>query len=125
MQRPRVLQRAGDKVAFVAGTPALLPDKALVDQIALIIQAEGDRKRLYKDTIERTKNLNIEQTKSQLGGDQAYRGWVKVRYGDIAEGISLLRDGTAAFRVTRSELFATFLVILLAHVRSPGRSKKA
>ncbi len=43
-----------------------------------------------------------------------YRGWVKVRNGDIAEGISLLRGGTAAFRVTGSELFAPFLVILLA-----------
>ena len=43
-----------------------------------------------------------------------YRGWVKVKNGDIAEGISLLRDGTAAFRVTGAELFAPFLVILLA-----------
>ena len=43
-----------------------------------------------------------------------YRGWVKVKNGDIAEGTSLLRDGTAAFRVTGAELFAPFLVILLA-----------
>ena len=43
-----------------------------------------------------------------------YRGWVKVKNGDIAEGISLLRDGTAAFRVTGAELFAPLLVILLA-----------
>jgi predicted ATPase len=43
-----------------------------------------------------------------------YRGWVKVGNGDTAEGISLLRDGTAAFRITGSELFAPFLVILLA-----------
>jgi predicted ATPase len=44
----------------------------------------------------------------------AYRGWVKVKNGDIAAGISLLRSDTAAFRVTGSELFAPFLVILLA-----------
>ena len=43
-----------------------------------------------------------------------YRGWVKVKNGDIAEGMSLLRDGTAAFRVTGAELFAPFLLILLA-----------
>jgi tetratricopeptide (TPR) repeat protein len=43
-----------------------------------------------------------------------YRGWVKVRHGDLAEGVLLLRSGTAAFRVTGSELFAPFLVILLA-----------
>jgi predicted ATPase len=43
-----------------------------------------------------------------------YRGWVKVKNGDMAEGISLLRSGTAAFRATGSELFAPFLVMLLA-----------
>ena len=43
-----------------------------------------------------------------------YRGWVKVKNGDVAEGISLLRGGSAAFRVTGAELFAPFLVTLLA-----------
>jgi predicted ATPase len=43
-----------------------------------------------------------------------YRGWVKVKHGDMAEGISLLREGTAAFRVTGAELFAPFLALLLA-----------
>ncbi|WP_428669955.1 AAA family ATPase [Reyranella sp.] len=43
-----------------------------------------------------------------------YSGWVKVKRGDIMEGISLLRAGTAAFRVTGAALFAPFLVILLA-----------
>jgi predicted ATPase len=43
-----------------------------------------------------------------------YRGWVKVKNGDIEGGISLLRDGTAAFRITGAELFTPFLVILLA-----------
>jgi predicted ATPase len=43
-----------------------------------------------------------------------YCGWVKVKNGDIAGGISLLREGMAAFRVTGAELFAPFLVILLA-----------
>ena len=42
-----------------------------------------------------------------------YCGWVKVKTGDIAEGISLLRAGTAAFRLTGAELFAPFLVMLL------------
>jgi len=43
-----------------------------------------------------------------------YRGWVKVRHGDVAEGIALLRSGSTAFRVTGSELFAPFLIILVA-----------
>ena len=36
----------------------------------------------------------------------SYRGWVKVKNGDVLEGISLLRNGTVAFRGTGAELFA-------------------
>ena len=38
----------------------------------------------------------------------SYRGWVKVRNGEVSEGISLLRNGTAAFRGTGAELFAPY-----------------
>jgi len=44
----------------------------------------------------------------------SYRGWVKVRKGEVSEGISLLRTGTAAFRGTGAELFAPYPVSLLA-----------
>ena len=44
----------------------------------------------------------------------SYRGWVKVKNGDVAEGISLLRNGTAAFRGTGAELFPPYPVALLA-----------
>jgi len=40
------------------------------------------------------------------------RGWVKVKNGDVAEGISLLRSGSAAFRATRAE--GTYFIALLA-----------
>jgi predicted ATPase len=43
-----------------------------------------------------------------------YRGWVKVKTGDVAEGISLLRSGLAAFRVTGSELGTPFFIAFLA-----------
>ena len=29
-----------------------------------------------------------------------YRGWVKIKHGDVAEGIYLLRSGSAAYRAT-------------------------
>ena len=32
-----------------------------------------------------------------------YRGWVKVKNGDVAEGISLLRSGSTAYRATGAE----------------------
>ena len=43
-----------------------------------------------------------------------FRGWVKVKNGDVAEGISLLRSGTAAFRATGAELWMPHHIALLA-----------
>jgi predicted ATPase len=49
-----------------------------------------------------------------MGMGTTYRGWVKVKNGDVSEGMSLLRSGTAAFRGTGAELFAPYPVSLLA-----------
>ncbi len=43
-----------------------------------------------------------------------YRGWVKVRNGEVAEGISLLRSGSAAYRATGAEVWMTHNIALLA-----------
>jgi len=43
-----------------------------------------------------------------------YRGWVKAKNGGVAEGISLLRSGLAAYRATRGELWMPHFVALLA-----------
>jgi predicted ATPase len=43
-----------------------------------------------------------------------YRGWVKVKNGEVAEGISLLRRGSAAYRATRAELWMPRYFALLA-----------
>jgi class 3 adenylate cyclase/predicted ATPase len=44
----------------------------------------------------------------------AYRGWVKVKAGDVAEGISLLRSGLSAFRGTGAEMWMSYYTALLA-----------
>ena len=44
-----------------------------------------------------------------------YRGWVKVKNGDVAEGISLLRSGSAAYRATGAEFVDALLY------RPPGQ----
>ena len=55
-----------------------------------------------------------------------YRGWVKVKNGDIAEGMSLLRDGTRLSALPGQSCSPPFLSFFWpAHVRSRGRSKKA
>jgi predicted ATPase len=43
-----------------------------------------------------------------------YRGWVKVRNGDVAEGMSLLRRGSTAYRATGSEAWMPHFIALLA-----------
>jgi class 3 adenylate cyclase/predicted ATPase len=43
-----------------------------------------------------------------------YRGWIKVKNGDVAEGISLLRSGLSAFRATGAETAVPHFIALLA-----------
>jgi class 3 adenylate cyclase/predicted ATPase len=42
------------------------------------------------------------------------RGWVKVKNGDVADGISLLRRGSAAYRGTGAQLWVPYHTALLA-----------
>jgi tetratricopeptide (TPR) repeat protein len=44
----------------------------------------------------------------------AYRGWVTVKNGDVTEGVSLLRNGSAAYRATGSEAWVPQIIALLA-----------
>jgi class 3 adenylate cyclase/predicted ATPase len=43
-----------------------------------------------------------------------FRGWVKVKNGDVTEGISLLRSGSAACRATAAEFWMPHFIALLA-----------
>jgi predicted ATPase len=43
-----------------------------------------------------------------------YRGWVKVQEGGVAEGISLLRSGSAAYRATGAQLWMPYYTVFLA-----------
>jgi class 3 adenylate cyclase/predicted ATPase len=43
-----------------------------------------------------------------------YRGWVKVKNGDVTEGTSLLRRGSVAYRATGAKLLVPHFVALLA-----------
>jgi predicted ATPase len=43
-----------------------------------------------------------------------YRGWVKVKNGDVTEGMALLRSGLAAYRATRAEAWVSYYITLLA-----------
>lgn len=43
-----------------------------------------------------------------------FLGWAKVKTGDVTEGMSLLRSGTAAYRSTGAELWMPYFTALLA-----------
>ena len=43
-----------------------------------------------------------------------YRGWLKVKNGDVAEGMSLLRRGSSAYRATGAEVWMPHHIALLA-----------
>jgi predicted ATPase len=54
-----------------------------------------------------------------------YRGWVKVKNGDVAEGMSLLRSGSNAYRATGSEAWMPHHIALLARAcEIAGRIKE-
>jgi class 3 adenylate cyclase/predicted ATPase len=46
-----------------------------------------------------------------------YSGWVKVKNGDVAEGMSLLRSGSTAYRATEAEVYMPHHIALLARAR--------
>jgi class 3 adenylate cyclase/predicted ATPase len=43
-----------------------------------------------------------------------YRGWLKVKNGDVVEGISLIRNGSEAYRATGAEAWVPHQIALLA-----------
>jgi predicted ATPase len=43
-----------------------------------------------------------------------YRGWVKVKHGHVAEGLSLLRSASVAYRAAAAELWVPYFIALLA-----------
>jgi predicted ATPase len=49
------------------------------------------------------------------------RGWIKVKNGNVADGVSLLRGGLSAFRDTGAEVWATYHTALLARACAIAR----
>jgi class 3 adenylate cyclase/predicted ATPase len=112
------------------------PDEALAQSNAAIAEA---RRLAHPPSL--ASSLSLAAVLLSLGGDDAalderaddlvavateqgfpfwraqgtiYRGWVKVKYGDVAEGISLLRSGSAAYRATGAETVMPHFIALLA-----------
>ena len=70
--------------------------------------------------------LAVEQGFPQWGAfGTLFRGWVKVENGDVAEGMSLLRSGLAAYRATGAETWTPYNNALLARACDTAGQVKA
>ena len=70
---------------------------------------------LLGERVNELVSVATEQGFSQYGAvGTIYRGWVEVKNGDVAEGISLLRSGSTAFRATGAGLWKPHFIALLA-----------
>ncbi|HWZ67531.1 MAG TPA: AAA family ATPase [Stellaceae bacterium] len=112
------------------------PDRALVPSGAAIVEA---RRLAHPPSV--AASLNMGARLRSLAGDDAalgewadqlvavtteqgfahwraegtiYRGWVTVKKGDVTEGISLLRSGSATYRATGAEMWTPCHTALLA-----------
>ncbi len=73
---------------------------------------------LLGERVNELVSVATEQGFSQYGAvGTIYRGWVEVKNGDVAEGISLLRSGSTAFRATGAGLWKPHFIALLAGAR--------
>jgi predicted ATPase len=59
-------------------------------------------------------SLNRQSFHYWLASGKIYRGWVKTNDVNVTEGISLLRDGSAAYRGTGAEAWMPYYTALLA-----------
>jgi predicted ATPase len=79
-----------------------------------ILALLGDNAALRKRADELVA-VAAEQGFSQYRAEaMIYRGWIKVKNGDVAEGLSLLRSGSTAFRATGAVMYMPYHVALLA-----------
>jgi predicted ATPase len=69
----------------------------------------------FGDWVDQLTAVATEQGFGQWGAmGTICRGWGKVTYGDVAEGISLLRRGSVAYRATGAQIWMSYHTALLA-----------
>jgi predicted ATPase len=141
VSRPSLAHPAGDHVASQAFLGNVLfclgfPDQALARSSAAIAEAQ---QLAHLPSLALSLNIGA-RLLSLVGDDTAlderadqlvavateqgfplwralgiiYRGWAKVKNGDVTEGTSLLRSGSAAYRATGAELWLPYQIALLA-----------
>ena len=81
---------------------------------ASLLSLNGDN-AVLGEWVDQLVTVTTEQSFPPFGTQGTiYRGWFKVISGDVAEGISLLRSGSAAYRATGQEGWMPHFIALIA-----------
>ena len=95
----------------LAHPPSLAVTLAIVLRLLSLVGDDA----VLEERAEQLVAVTTEQGFPQMRAMGAiYRGWVKVKNGDVADGISLLRSGSTAYRATGANAFMPYFIALLA-----------
>jgi predicted ATPase len=95
----------------LAHPPSLAPSLAFGARLLALVGDNADLGEQVDQLVAVATEQGFPHWRSQ---GTIYRGWVKVKNGDVAEGISLLRSGSSAYRATGAELWMPQNIELLA-----------
>jgi predicted ATPase len=95
----------------LAHPPSLAVTLALGARLLLLVGDNASVGKRADQLVAVTTEQGFPQWRAQ---GTIYRGWVMVKNGDVTEGMSLLRAGSAAHRTTGAELWMPHFVALLA-----------
>jgi predicted ATPase len=103
--------------AAVDGARALAHLQSLANSLSIgtrVLSLMGDDAALEKWASQLVSVATEHGFPHWRGEGMAFRGWVEVKNGDVAAGISLLRSGIATYRSTGAEVYIPHYVVLLA-----------
>jgi predicted ATPase len=96
----------GSEAVEMARSVLPRPSLALSLSLKMRVAALLGEDRLVADSAQEIYDLTVEQgfpfwrTQGLI-----YRGWTKIRQGELEDGLSLLREGAAAYRATGAEIW--------------------
>jgi class 3 adenylate cyclase/predicted ATPase len=106
---------AVEKARGVLHRPSLALSLAVKTRVAALLGED----RLVADSAQELLALTIEQGFPFWRAQGViYRGWAKIRQGELEDGLSLLREGAAAYRATGAEVWTPFHYALEAEAEA-------
>jgi class 3 adenylate cyclase/predicted ATPase len=104
------------KAAIAEARSLAHPPSSVLSQVfsAILLSLVGDHKALDRQADELAAAAIEHGFPLYIAQGTIFRGWVKVKHGNVSEGIDLLRSGSSAYRATGSEVWMPHYRALLA-----------